>query len=117
MSLTSQTQRLKERKANALIQGGLKIQATALTLVARKTGFLENSLGITPPVTQGSVTSLDVGVVRYPVPYAGFVEHGAGGPKKYHRDGQVVHEGVGQHFLDRAVEMNRSELLNIIRVA
>lgn len=116
MSLTSQIERLKARKANGLVEGATNILGTALVMVARKTGKLEGALGISTMVKEGSNYRVDVGVLNYEVPYANIVEKGVPGKFfDYHRDGSVVYVGMGQYFLRRALDENRADLLKIIR--
>lgn len=110
MKLREQARRLKQRKADALLRVALDIEGTILATIARKTGVLEGSIATGPLEIRQNSISVDIGVLNYPLvpPYDIFVERGVKGQTfKYHRDGQVVFEGVGQHFLSRALEANR----------
>lgn len=118
MSLTTQLQRLKERKANGLVQMALRIQTTIIALIARDSGRLENSIATGALETRGSLYKIDVGALNERVPYDIFVEEGVRGQTfQYHRDGVVVYEGVGQHFLKRSVDVHRPDFLPFMQAA
>lgn len=116
MTISSQAQAIKERKMNVLELHARNIAVTASAIVARRTGFLENAIGVGQVEIRNGLASIDIGTLLYPVPYAGFVERGTQGREKtYHRDGSAVYAGLGQHFMQRAWEAEKEAFLADIR--
>lgn len=82
-------------------------------IVAIDTGKLNQSIAIDPVEISGDTISIKVG--SNGVDYAPEVEFGDGNYYNYHRYGEVVYSGVGQHWVKRSVDASREVVERLLR--
>lgn len=108
-SLKSQLASFKKSLSEKLFEAAVILEGEMHDLVAIKTGKLDNSIKTDNVVDRGNLLSVDVGSKG--VFYAPFVELGVKGAiYKYHRYGEVVWVGHGQHFIERSL-INKKDVI------
>lgn len=112
-SLKSQFDRFKMRLKQKVLDAGHILEGEMHDLVAIDTGKLDRSIVTDQVADRGNLISVDVGSEK--VPYAVFVDQGVKGRVyRYHRregaNRPIVWIGVGQHFMERALENKMGEI-------
>jgi hypothetical protein len=101
--------------AKNLQKAGFVVEGEMHNLVAIKTGALDRDISTDEVVRRENVLSVDVGNDGG-VSYAPFVEGGVKGRTyNYHRRGEIVFTGVGQHYQARAVENKKNQILQLLK--
>ena len=104
--------RQKRIDGNLMEAGSIWI-GEAKRLVAIDTGTLDKSLRVGAITKRQGETAIELG--SYGVEYARWVELGNGKNNNYHRNKTIVYAGNGQHFLRRAKENKRGEILTTLK--
>ena len=112
-SLQLQKIKIINNLKNKLYKAGLVLEGKTKQIVAIDTGNLENNIKTFPVKNLGNVLRVEVGTDN--VSYAGYVEYGVGLVYNYHRNGEVVYTGDGQHYLQRAYNDSIEEIINIVK--
>ena len=102
-SLSAQFQSFKQSVAQKLLEAALGVEGEMHQLVAIKTGNLDGSINTGKVEDHGNILAVQVGSEG--VFYAIFVDLGVkNAVYNYHRKGEVVWVGHGQHFIQRSLE-------------